>query len=331
MAARSRNTRKARVVPALGPERTRRALTGIMRVIAAALVLACLATTASRLAARAKERPRFLVDPALVMQDTLPGWVPAEVAAAIAARLSVMPTVPIFAPDFASRLRAAVLASSAWVDAVPKIEPVFPNRARLDLVLRQPVAAIDIDDRRYLLDPTGAVLHEESTFRPSEFPFPVWRVLGAQPARTPRLGDPFPDPRVADAVGVAVELTTLPSDLELALRDARIVAIQIRPEVTVAGLYPGEVLLRAADSDAVVRYGRAASYRTTAGDAVGLLEKPTAQKITHLKQITELFPGLRGLEEARLDYDRPMYRPVGAGLQQLPQSRFVPAESGSGS
>ena len=319
---------RARSKSSFDRERLRAVATPVARVVSGVIVLGCLGAAADHLAAVAKEHPRFSVDPVAVADEAMPDWVPAPIADEMRSRLASIEPIPIFDGDFSGRLRTAVATSCAWVEAVPRVERVFPNRALLEIELRRPTVAVDHAGRRYLIDDHGRVLHEESSLRPTGFPFPVWVVGGARSSRTPQVGQPFPDAEVDLAVMTARELGGLPESWRGVLEAADIVGIEVRGEEQLAEIHPGEVLLRSAASRAVIRWGRPAGYRNADGDAVGLLERPVGQKVTHLRQVLERYPRLVGLDLVRLDLDQPMFRVQGGEIEYLASAYLeAPLES----
>jgi hypothetical protein len=268
------------------------------------------------------------VDPSVLVEETLPGWVPGPIAAALRADISALSRLSIFDPELESRLRDGILRATAWVSEVPRVERIYPDRARVELTVRRPAAAVDVGETRYLLDAAGRVIHEESSARPTPFPFAVTPVLGAAPSRRPAVGFAFPDHEVLNAVNVAVEMASLPEEQRSALRGAGPIALQVRRGAEVEGFHAGEVFLRIADASAIVRWGRPARYRSGEGQEIqlGLLEQPVDRKFAHLARVLDAFPRLRGLEEVRLDFDRPMYRPLGGAIQALDPEEGVEPE-----
>ncbi len=99
-------------------------------------VVALLLTAEGRMEAN----PRFRVDP-LVYAFERPEWLPEALAADIAwdVGTGLGPPASLLDADDLSRWHAQVAGLSPWIEAVPSVEPRFPYRAALRLVLRRPV------------------------------------------------------------------------------------------------------------------------------------------------------------------------------------------------
>src|SRR5690606_1949018 len=160
------------------------------------------------------------------------------------------PPLPIFAPDFAQRLADGLLAATPWIASVREVERLYPNRARLALELRRPVATVDAGAWRYVLDERGVVLHREARDVPLRFDtrlFPVVGTVadGAVP-RDPPLGATFPDDEVVAAAQVADELLPLAEPGAGILRAVEPSALEVRRSIQNSVTAPGEVHIRTA-------------------------------------------------------------------------------------
>lgn len=313
--------------------RVRAVATPVMRVVSSLVVIYCLGHAAAHLAREGRQEARFLVNPGSIAGDDVPGM-PESVRADLRRRLSEQDPISIFDPSFDDQIRAAIVAASPWIDDVTRVEKIYPNRARVDMIWRKPVAAIAMGGRRYLLDAQSRVLHEESEFQASTFPFVVFPIFGAQAQHVPALGKRFPDAEVENAVNVALEMRSLSPAYREAMDAARPVALYIRGMSGITGTHPGEVCIRS-EAGAILRWGRPAVFRKEDGSTQewGILEPSPEKKVTHLAQIMEAVPGLRGLAEARLDWDRPWYKETGGRVNASMESDWVdrPGTRGSGS
>lgn len=289
-------------------ERARELATPVVRVVTAVLVLGTFAVVATRLAAMARENPRFLVDPATVMDEVRPDWMPAGIVEEIRADLHRIEPLSVFDLDFADRLRAEVAGASPWIAAVHQVERLFPNRAVVELELRKPVASVEWGGDRFILDRQGRVVRREARRSPASFGVTVLPVLGSRPDHTPRVGLEFADPEVLAAALVAGELADLNEPGRRYLRAIEPVALEVRRSVRGSTTAAGEVHLRTA-SGVLVEWGRARR-----SGQYGLADPTPERKIDHLARILEEFPGLVGLEEARLNFDYPLFRPAGGAI-----------------
>ncbi len=283
--------------------------TPVARALAGGIVLVSLGLIADRLAEVAQGSSRFQVDPACVLEERSPSWLPESIGHEIRVALQAAPPVSLFAPDFGGRLRDAVKSATPWIGTVERVERIFPNRARVDLTLRRPVVAIEHEGHRYLLDGSGRVLHREPRSQPTSFRFPVYPVFGVR-AGAPTVGAVSDDREVLAAVRVAEELRALPSAHRDLVRQIEPVALEVRRSIRGSVAAAGEVHIRTA-SGVLVEWGRARS------GALGLADVPVDRKIEHLARIMKVYPRLAGLEEARLNFDVPHYRPIGGALQFL--------------
>lgn len=294
-------------------EQVRRVATPVARVVAGVAVLATLCVAAAKLAEAARRDPRFLVDPAAVVGEEAPHWLPSNLARAIRDELATATPVNIFDPEFAARLRGEVMRVCPWVADVRRIERLFPSRARVELVVRQPAAAVDVGPDRYLIDGAARVLHREPKKDASRFTWlRVLPILGADVGTPPALGSAFEDPDVLAAAQVAAELQQLTDDAAAPLWGLDLVALDVSLRDPMNPRSEGEVYLLA-KSGVLVRWGRAA-----ASEHFGLLDPPVEKKLRHLRQLLDRFPRLEGLEEARLNFDGPYYRrPQGGAYEYL--------------
>ncbi|MBI4879163.1 MAG: hypothetical protein HY812_05820 [Planctomycetes bacterium] len=305
-------------------QRWRRAATPAARVLASVVVLSCLALGARHLAGIAREDTRFVVDPARIVAETGPPWLPKPVVDIIRVDLGRSESVSIFAPDFAVRMAGALGRVSPWIAGVCGVERLFPNRARVELVLRKPLVAIETGATRYLVDETGFVVHAEPRDADSSFAYPILPVNGLVLAHPPLVGRLAEDPEVISAAQVAAEILALREPGARLIRETAPVALEVRSSVQGAIVARGEVHLRTA-SGALVEWGRARRSKD-----FGMNDIPVETKIEHLRRILEIFPNLAGLEEARLNFEYPHYRPVGGSLLFLPRSDQA-ADAGVGS
>jgi len=292
-------------------ETRRRFATPAAKLAASVVVLLSVGLIAAHLAGIARLDRRFLVFPASILDENRPSWLPEEVLGALRADLQRIEPISIFAKDFGSRMSRSLLSASPWIDSVLAVERVFPNRARVELELRRPVISIDRGPYRFLLDREAICLHREDRASPGLFRRPVLPVVGARPGTEPRLGQRFEDPEVVAAIQVAEELKSLDERQSGTLWRIRPVALEVRRSIQGAVAAPGEVHLRTANG-VLVEWGRAQESAQ-----FGKNDLLPSEKVEHLERILEVFPGLVGLEEARLNFDLPHYRRVGGPLSFL--------------
>jgi hypothetical protein len=299
--------------PLIEKERLQALATPVMRVVASLLVIACLAVIARRIAGSAKADERYAIDPAVLIGESLPSWLPIEVARSLRADLEHLRARSIFDPDLVPSLTAELAAASPWIAGVRGIERVFPDQARAELEIRRPVIRFAAAGFTWLAAEDGLLLHQEGEGGRLEFPFPVLEVIGALPSRTPRLGEPLVDAPLRSAAAVAAELLTIPEPDSSVFWSLKPVALDVEVSRTLREASPDEIFIRFADSPALLRWGRAAS-----GD-LGRVGVDRSRKLRNLRALIEVFPKLNGLAEIRLDYPEPCFRQIGfdRGLEFL--------------
>ncbi len=293
------------------PVKLRKVVTPIARVAAGVVVLVSLGLVAARLSEVGRNDARFLVVPSQLVAERLPRWMPPTVRDVIHERVSALAPLSIFDARFAERLSEGLRGATPWIADVREVERLYPNRARVELVLRQPVAQVDVGGRRVVLDGEGTVLHDESRAAPTRFEVPVYPVLGAEPRTAPRVGDAFPDAEVVAAALAAAELRTIGEPWAATVREIDPTALEVRCSIRGSVAAPGEVHVRTG-SGVLVEWGRARASSRHGAD-----ELPVDRKIRHLQRILRKYPGLKGLEEVRLNFHDPYYRPVGGSLEFL--------------
>lgn len=271
-------------------------------------MLASLALVADRLAEVGRNDPRFLVVPAQLVPERLPSWIPSSTRDAIHASVATLPPIPIFEEEFPNRLAAALTGASPWIAGVREVERLYPNRARVELVLRRPRVSVDVGAWRYILDGRGTVLEREEREHRTGFDTRVLPVLGGDVGKVPRVGETISDEEVVSAAQVAGELMALEEPWSGTIRAIEPTALEVRRSIRGSVAAAGEVHIRTA-SGILVEWGRA---RTSIRHGSG--EVPVERKVRHLQRILQRYPRLRGLEEVRLNFHDPYYRPVGGSL-----------------
>jgi hypothetical protein len=285
----------------------------VARLLAGALVVASLCVLAYKLAALAMAQPRFQVSPESLVTEALPAWMPAPVAEAVRADLRALPPVSIFSPSLESTL-VERLTASPWIAGVPRIERMFPNRVRIEIDVRRPVAVQRDGDDRLLLDADGRVLHRESARTPAPFPYPVLAIEGTRAPKPPRPGEVATDDRVRSAVYASAEILDHLALWRERLPDVHLAAIDLDRDEKGTVAMPGEVIL-VTRGGVRIRWGRPAR-----SEHFGLLEPPIERKIDYLARVNAHFPGLFGVDEVWVAGEYPSYRPSvgGAPLVLIP-------------
>lgn len=292
-------------MPRVDRERAVALATPIVRVLAGVLVCACLGALSWALAVRAMHSERFQIDPAALVGEGLPDWLPSAVAAEIGREVRSLPPHSIFDPDLAESLGGEVQRVSPWIRGVRDFERVFPNQARFALELERPLLTIEHGSKRYLVAADGRVLHSHPADQGLAFPFLVLDVVGVRLGATPAVGRSLDDPLVRLAAKTALEISTLPEPHASIFASIDPVALDLDVAKSSAEYGKDEVFLRVRDNAVLIRFGRPRD------SSYGALENPITKKIEFLAQILAIYPKLRGLAEVRLDSNAPYYRELG--------------------
>ncbi len=291
-----------------------------VRAIAGALVLAVAALVATQLSRVAQASDRFVMFPSAVTEEIPPRALPADVTDAIIADLAHSPGLSLFDDRFAEKLRAQLRDASPWVLDVTRIERIFPNRARVDLLLRTPLVSIESRDTRLVLDAECRVLRIEPLVGRLSFDAPVLRIKGLTGPI-----EPGPDqtlahlPDVRAAVLVAEEFRALPEHEKAQLFAIQPVALDVSRERNGERVEDGQVWIETANGVRVF-WGRAQEWRDKNDSARGLTEVHPLLKVRNLARVLQVYPGLVGLEEVKLELDRPFFRPYGGARVPLLES-----------
>jgi hypothetical protein len=298
--------RKSTSKPRIDPQVLRARLTPVAMVVAGVLVLVVFGLASERIANAARNDPRFMVDPTLLVQQALPHWMPNEVVTNVREHLRKVRPRSIFAENFEDDLRSELRAASWWIEDVGRVERLFPNRVRVDLVMRKPVATIDRGDQCVLVDADGRVLYTEPRSRPTSFVIgPRLQIRGAAEDKSLELGAIASDPQVVAGARVAAEVLSQCSSERRILPRVQIIAVEVVHPTIGLGAIPGIVHL-VTDRNVLIRWGRARS------DPSGSTEQPVERKLKALERVEARFPGLSGLDEVRVDLTGdPMYKSGG--------------------
>lgn len=284
-----------------------RVATPVVRLLAGGLVIACLGAIAHRLANQAMRADAFYVDPGVMLAESLPDWLPKNVAVAIAKDVQDLDARSIFEPGMNDAMARALARSSPWIRRVERVEKVYPNRARIALEIERPVLAYEKGIDRYLIAADGKVLLRDAAASPTAFPFPILEVIGARPEHALDLGSITKDPGLRAAAEVAQQI----EDLSLEDRELFWSIEPVALDLDVASgpdrkdVAKEEVYIRIRGNPVLIRFGRSPSSQ------FGPLDRPIEDKIDHLRQLLKNFPKLIGLDEVWLNNDVPYYRRLG--------------------
>jgi hypothetical protein len=238
---------------------------------------------------RAASSGFFRVDPSEISLGETPDFVPERVVAELQALVQVEPR-SIFDSSLVDELSSSV-ARHPWVKGVPAANRVLPNKVALEIVLREPVAVVEVGSWKVTVDSEGWVLEDHASLAPPG----LVRIRGDKKSipRIPRVGSPFRSQAVVDGVAVAVDLAKC-SD-HVIFRYAKIATI----DVTGVGKEKSSEIVVEIQHGPLVDWGSAPS------GALGPIELPASKKLDNLLIVHDRNPGFRGIARINAATDSP--------------------------
>jgi hypothetical protein len=277
--------------------RTRRAF-----AIAGILAFTVLAAVGLRRMKGEVERfPDLQVYPRAFRPVRVPSWADDSLVRSLRETSAALPPFSILDPDLKGTLDRH-WRRNPWVREVTRVDKEFPNRLTVTAKIRRPIAWIELADREapdgvawFPVDASCVRLPGEVVEPPkaSEPPIPLVRGAGAR--SVPGEGRVWNDEAIRDGVAVALELFDLYNS-PLYGR-VSIAAIDVANTGGRVDAKASEIVL-VTDSGKQILWGR--SRRTRAFG-----ELPTGEKLEHLDRILEAYPGLAGVEQAKVQFEQP--------------------------
>jgi len=277
------------------PERTQEVVAqAVLRVLLVVFILVAGYLLIQEMKAYVMGLERFQVSPATLNFAAVPSWV----TPGIEQQLARLPDLPerfsILEPHLAARV-AQAYQRNPWVAEVTQVERLFPNRLRVGLLLRQPVAAVRFRGSYCLVDGEGVRL--PLTYR--SWPQPGFKlpiVTGAT-TQPPGSGTVWEDEAVQAGCTVAELLRAYGFDRRLRITavDASNLGSRVR------GRHPDIVLHTA--SGAYIKWGRS-PLKWYPGDG----SQTVTRKLHYLRYLVEHRIDLRRLEHADVRFDRLMLK-----------------------
>jgi hypothetical protein len=244
-----------------------------------------------RVHARTAVHTSFRVDPWRCRARSVPPWLSPKDVESIRRESGLLgPRYSLMTPGLAGRF-AEGYERSAWVRRVVASRARYPDRVRVVLELREPVAAVPTEGGYVLVDVEGIRLPGVRQAVPA---VPGRRVplLSGVAAPPPEAGRVW-SRRVREGAAVASVLDDLPADVA---RAVRVVSIDLENVGGAVDPVRPEVVLATA-AGTVIEWGR-----SCASPRVGL--EPYAEaKFEKLRRALRVYPGLRGLSRLKLQFD----------------------------
>jgi hypothetical protein len=150
---------------------------------------------------RGLDDDQYRVDPQDIVITPPPEWItPDDLKRKVMRDASLDQSLSILDDNLTERI-ALAFAAHPWVKEVARVEKFHPARVEVELVYRDPVAAVVFDGKLLPVDRDGVLLSVESfpPFQLQRFP----RVRTSNLPRPPAAGAAWPDARVVAAAQIA--------------------------------------------------------------------------------------------------------------------------------
>ncbi len=272
--------------------RTRIFLKGAVSVALVAVFLAGTRAAESHL----RSMKAFQIDPGFMKVHEMPPWLEDDWAETIPNPFEGKRAVNLFEPRLTEKVYDAY-RQSPWIENVCFVRKEFPDRLKIRLRIRTPLAAVPFGETYLLVDGHGILLPR--TFRRvPDFGFPLLVVEGVED--------------VPPAPGRAWESDPLEAGLKVAAilasasRKKKIFERIVRIDVSLmqAGRRPGrtEILLYAAEGGGPIEWGFVPGRKPA-------VELPVEQKLQNLENLLQSVTDMQRVAYATIQFDEPTYRP----------------------
>lgn len=216
----------------------------------------------------------------------------------------------VFSPNLNLQVRQAY-ESSPWIRRVTEIERVFPNRLRIEVEWREPLAPVEYDGRFLLVDDRGQLLPAESDEPLVEAPIISMRRHGVEPISEKGLTDAWMLEAIDRGVSVINELLDS-TDLEvfdaigLTHIDMSNHGLRLDSKVSEVTLVTNAIYVDSENSGVtrpvVIHWGRDRNHK------LGAIELSVARKLKNLRTVLAARPGLSGVRVVDVRFDPPHWR-----------------------
>ncbi|MBI3269962.1 MAG: hypothetical protein HYZ53_13130 [Planctomycetes bacterium] len=201
--------------------------------------------------------------------------------------------VSIFQADLTERV-AEFYKRNPWVARVVRIRKELPNRLRIQLEIRRPVASVEQKGNYYLVDRESVRLPGKYSRTPDvRFYIPVVVGVVSAPADP---GQPWHDPAVE--AGVAVAQSVIDYDLS---KDVGLIAIDVENVEGRKNARDSEIVIWAEDvlkNLVPIQWGR-----SPVTEKFG--EVPVDLKMKNLRLVLMACPKLHGIQTVKIQFQRP--------------------------
>ncbi len=167
---------------------------------------------------RGLDDDQYRVDPQDIVVTPPPEWITAaDLKSKVIRDASLDQSLSILDDNLTERI-ALAFAAHPWVKKVVRVEKFHPARVEVELVYRNPVAAVLFDEKLLPVDGDGVLLPAASfpPFQLQRFP----RLRASNLPRPPATGAAWPDARVVAAAQIAATFGPAWHEFDLAEIDA---------------------------------------------------------------------------------------------------------------
>jgi hypothetical protein len=247
--------------------------------------------------------PAFTVYPEALRCISRPAWLAASERLTSMLLGDIHRVFAAYPPDsiFSARLEQAFTqnpsAFSPWIESIETFERVFPSRFRITVKLRRPVAVFAHEGRSYFIDGRGVVITSTDTVDRDAFGFALPVVRGFGDAGYVRDGRAALNKSLVEGAAVGRELEVL--DLLGISEFLRIREI----DVSRYGEGKPEDVTLVTEDDVRILWGRSARNPRFRG-----IDPTPRQKGEKLAALLEKVPGLDGVAEVNVTFDKIFYR-----------------------
>lgn len=237
--------------------------------------------------------PLFRVDASHLESAQLPAWAPPLWKAEIEKALRGGETASIFDAPLLETTKANI-ASIPFVERIDLVARRFPRSVAAKIEVRRPIALVRRAGKQYAVDRAGVLLPGNAADPKGGFPFSLPVLVGKPFAKLPAAcGQVWAEDDVSEGITTALELDAL-LDLNPGFHVTTIDLSNLGGRVSPL---ESEIVLQT-DTGVRILWGRS-SRRKPYGELA-----PQA-KIGNLQRALEEFPGLKGVRELDLRFDRP--------------------------
>jgi cell division septal protein FtsQ len=247
--------------------------------------------------------PAFTVYPEAMRCTSRPAWLAASerltssLLGEIHQVFAAYPPNSIFHDQLEASFKKDPSSFSPWIESIERFERLFTSRYRISVKLRRPVAVFAHENRSYFIDGRGVVITSVDRVENNTFCFALPRVRGFGQTGFVKDGRAALNRRLVEGAAVGRELEALDR-----LGIGGILRIR---EIDVSRYGEGkpEDVTLITEDDVRILWGRSARNSRFRG-----IDPSPQQKAEKLAALLEKVPGLEGVSEVNVTFDKIFYR-----------------------